>query len=104
MYAVIQSGGKQYRVEPGEVLEVELLDNVGEDGKVVFDQVLMVGGDAGVKVGQPVLADATVSAHLVREMRGPKLRVFKKKRRKQYRRTNGHRQYLAQVRIEEIAV
>ena len=103
MYAVIQSGGKQYRVAPGDVLDVELVER--KDGEPIrFDRVLMVGGngDAGVQVGNPVISGALVNASLVREVRGPKIRVFKKKKRKQYRRTNGHRQDLLRVRIDDI--
>ncbi len=103
MYAVIQSGGKQYRVAPGDVLDVELVQrNEGEP--IRFDRVLMVGGngDAGIQVGNPLVAGALVNASLVREVRGPKIRVFKKKKRKQYRRTNGHRQDLLRVRIDDI--
>ena len=104
MYAVIQSGGKQYRVTPGDVLDIELLP--GREGEAIrFDRVLMVGGNAGnadFQVGNPVIAGARVNASLVRELRGPKIRVFKKKKRKQYRRTNGHRQDLLRVRIDDI--
>jgi large subunit ribosomal protein L21 len=104
MYAVIQSGGKQYRVAPGDVLDIELLP--GREGEAIrFDRVLMVGGNAdnaGLQVGNPVIAGALVNASLVRELRGPKIRVFKKKKRKQYRRTNGHRQDLLRVRIDDI--
>jgi large subunit ribosomal protein L21 len=106
MYAVIQSGGKQYRVAPGDVLDIELLP--GREGEAIrFDRVLMVGegdsaGNAGFQVGNPLVAGALVNASLVRELRGPKIRVFKKKKRKQYRRTNGHRQDLLRVRIDGI--
>lgn len=102
MYAIIETGGKQYRVEPGEVLDIERVSTVGDDGAIRFDRVLMIGGD-GAQVGSPALEGAVVKASLVAEIRGPKIRVFKKKKRKQYRRTNGHRQDLHRVRIEEIA-
>lgn len=122
MYAVIQSGGKQYRVEPGEVLEVELLAepaageraaDSGADsasdrkGAVRFERVLLVGGGGGegkerFTVGSPAVAGAVVTATLVGETRGPKIRVFKTKRRNTQRRTRGHRQHLHRVRIEEI--
>ncbi|HXO22589.1 MAG TPA: 50S ribosomal protein L21 [Thermoanaerobaculia bacterium] len=100
MYAVIETGGKQYRVEPGDVLDVELLSADGESFE--FERVLMVGGDSGLQVGKPLVEGARVTASLVSEVRGPKIRVFKKKRRKQYRRTIGHRQDLQRVRIGEI--
>jgi len=103
MYAVIETGGKQYRVEPGDVIDVERsVDADGGDGKVAFDRVLLVAGDDGVRVGQPLVEGATVQASLVGEVRGAKVRVFKMKRRKGYRRTNGHRQNLLRVRIDEI--
>jgi large subunit ribosomal protein L21 len=105
MYAVIESGGKQYRVSPGDVLEVEVGGADGEgqgEGKIRFDRVLMVSGDSGVQVGSPVVSGAAVHASLVGAVRGPKIRVFKKKKRKQYRRTHGHRQDLQRVRIEGI--
>lgn len=103
MYAVIETGGKQYRVAPGDVIDVERLPRTDEtDEKVEFDRVLLVSGEEGVKVGRPVVDGATVSGSLVREVRGPKIRVFKMKRRKGYRRTRGHRQDLLRVRIEEI--
>jgi large subunit ribosomal protein L21 len=103
MYAVIQSGGKQYRVAPGDVLDVELLPT-GDGGAIRFDRVLMVMGDGenALQVGNPLVQGALVNASLVRALRGPKIRVFKKKKRKQYRRTNGHRQDLLRVRIDGI--
>ena len=101
MYAIIETGGKQYRVESGDVLDVELdASSDGEDVK--FDRVLLVAGEGSVKVGDPVLADASVSAVAVGDVRGPKIVVFKKKRRKGYKRTRGHRQNLLRVRIDEI--
>jgi len=103
MYAVIQSGGKQYRVAPGDVLDVELLPETGEAGSSVrFEQVLMVSNDDGFKIGSPVLSGAAVTASFVGAIRGPKIRVFKTKKRIQWRRTQGHRQNLHRVRIEGI--
>jgi len=102
MYAVIETGGKQYRVEPGDVLDVERLSETGDDGSVQFDRVLLVGDDDGVRVGTPVVDGASVKASLMRETRGPKIRIFKYKRRKGYRRTKGHRQELHRVRIDDI--
>lgn len=101
MYAVIQSGGKQYRVAPGDVIDVELLGEPG--GSIRFDQVLMVSGDGdnGPRLGQAI-EGAAVTASLVGEVKGPKIRVFKKKRRSTYRRTTGHRQHMHRVRIDEI--
>lgn len=100
MYAVIESGGKQYRVAPGDVVEVEL---TGAEGDTLeLDRVLMVSGDDGVQMGQPTVAGAKVRASLLGQVRGPKIRVFKSKRRKGYRRTNGHRQNLLRIRIDGI--
>jgi len=105
MYAVIETGGKQYRVSPGDMLDVELLSDAGDAGaSVQFDRVLLIGGegDAATHVGAPVVEGAAVTASLVGAVRGPKIRVFKSKKRKMYRRTMGHRQDLHRVRIEGI--
>jgi len=102
MYAVIETGGKQYRVTPGDVVDIERTTAGGEGDDVVFDRVLMIGGEDDVRVGAPVVEGATVTATRVSDVRGPKIVVFKKKRRKGYRRTRGHRQDLLRVRIGEI--
>lgn len=103
MYAVIETGGKQYRVEAGDVIDVERLSAVSEGTpEVVFDRVLMVDDSGEVKVGDPVVEGARVSGVLVRPVRGPKVTVFKMKRRKGYRRKNGHRQDLHQIKIKDI--
>lgn len=100
MYAVIQTGGKQYRVAPGETLRVEKL--TGDKGATVtFDKVLMVGG-ASVRVGKPLVEGATVSAQILAQGRSKKVIVFKMKRRKNYRRKNGHRQPFTELRITGI--
>ena len=101
MYAVIKTGGKQYRVAENDVLEIERL-TPDEEGKVVFTDVLMVGEGADVKVGKPMVAGATVTAELVEQTRGPKVIAFKKRRRKNSRRKKGHRQDLSKVRITGI--
>lgn len=101
MYAVFENGGKQYRVKSGDVLDLDRLE-IPETGKITFDKVLLVGEGESVKVGTPVLSGAQVSAELVRHLRGDKIRVFKMKRRKGYRRTQGHRQELTRVKILEI--
>ena len=101
MYAVIKTGGKQYRVKPDDILEIERL--AGEPGDILqFDQVLMVVNEAGIEIGTPVISGAIVAAELVEQTRGDKIKIFKKKRRKHYRRTMGHRQDLSQIRITEI--
>lgn len=103
MYAVIETGGKQYRVQQGDILDVERVAGVSEDAKeIVFDRVLLIADGDDVKVGRPVVEGAKVNAELVSEVRGPKVIVFKFKRRKQYRRKNGHRQDLHRVRIQGI--
>jgi large subunit ribosomal protein L21 len=102
MYAVIKTGGKQYRVAANQVIKVERLD--GDAGATVtFPEVLMLGGDSPV-VGTPTVAGALVTGTVLEQIRGEKLVIFKKKRRKNYRRRNGHRQYLTVVRIADIAV
>jgi len=104
--AVIETGGKQYRVAPGDVIDVELLGtgSAPEDGaEVTFDKVLFVHGDDGVKSGDAV-SGASVTGVLLGATKGPKVRVFKFKRRKGYRRTNGHRQAYHRVRIEGITL
>ena len=101
MYAVIKTGGKQYRVKAGDVLVVEKL--AGEPGaKVDFDQVLMLGDGAGVTVGAPTVAGASVSATLVETRKGEKIKVFKKIRRQGYRRTGGHRQIETVLRVTSV--
>lgn len=101
MYAVIQTGGKQYKVTPGQELRVEKLDGKAGD-EVYFDNVLIVSTGDKVTVGKPVLKDARVVAKITRQERGPKIVVFKYKRRKRYRKKQGHRQDLTAVRITEI--
>jgi large subunit ribosomal protein L21 len=101
MFAIVKTGGKQYRVAPGDQIVVERLEgNVGAE--ISLDQVLAISnGDSGV-IGRPTLADASVRARIVQQPRGTKVIVFKKKRRKNYRRKHGHRQELTVLRIEEI--
>ncbi len=101
MYAVIKTGGKQYRVAKDDIVTIEKLD--GDAGATLeFTSVLMVGEGASVKVGTPIVAGAKVTAELVEQTRGPKLIAFKKRRRKNSRRKKGHRQDLTTVRITGI--
>ena len=101
MYAVIQTGGKQYRVKSGEQVKVELL--AAEVGATVsFDRVLMLGEGDGVRVGAPFVDGARVKATVVAQGRGEKVRIFKMRRRKHYAKTQGHRQNFTEVRIDEI--
>jgi large subunit ribosomal protein L21 len=102
MYAVVKTGGKQYRVTAGATLFVEKLD--GEPGSTVtFDRVLLVGDDETVMVGTPTVSGASVQGTVVGAVRGPKLVVFKFKQKVKYRRRTGHRQQLTQVRIDSIS-
>ena len=102
MYAVIKTGGKQYRVAKNQVIKIERL--AGEAGdEITFPEVLMVGGDEP-KVGSPLVEGAKVTGTLLEQAKGEKIIIFKKKRRKNYRRKNGHRQLLTVVRIADIAV
>ncbi|HUF77561.1 MAG TPA: 50S ribosomal protein L21 [Thermoanaerobaculia bacterium] len=103
MQAVIETGGKQYRVEPGDVIDVELTGGAEEGSEVTFDRVLLVHADDGVKSGDQ-LAGASVTGVLLDRVRGPKIRVFKFKRRKGYRRTTGHRQDYHRVRVDTIHI
>ena len=102
MYAVVRAGGKQLRVSPGDVVDVELVG--GEPGEQIeLGEVLMVGGET-VVVGKPTVAGAKVLAKIEGDSAGPKIRIFKYKRRKRYRLTKGHRQHFTRVRIESIEV
>ena len=102
MYAVVRSGGKQYRVSPGGSVRVEKLD--GEVGSsVTLDEVLMIGGDGDLKIGTPTVDGASVSGTITAQGRGPKIRVFKMKRRKGYRRTQGHRQDYTEILVDGIS-
>jgi large subunit ribosomal protein L21 len=102
MFAVIKTGGKQYRVAENDVIRVERLD--GEAGaSVTLDQVLMVGEGDSVTVGTPTVDGASVAAEVVEQGRGPKIIVFKKKRRQNYRRKKGHRQDLTTLKITGIS-
>ena len=101
MYAIIQTGGKQYRVSPGDVLRVERLP--GERGdEVILDQVLLVADGDAVQVGQPLVSNATVRTQIVRQGKVKKILIYKKKRRKNYRRKQGHRQLFTALQVDEI--
>lgn len=101
MYAVIQTGGKQYKVTEGEILKVEKL--AGEAGdKLTLDQVLMVKDDNGTRIGIPMVQGAQVIAELIEQGREKKIVVYKYKKRKNYRRKQGHRQSYTKIKIEKI--
>jgi large subunit ribosomal protein L21 len=101
MYAVIKTGGKQYRVAANDKILIEKLEGAAGD-QVTFDNVLMVGNGASIDVGAPFVAGATVVGEIEKQARGPHIIIFKKRRRKHYRRRNGHRQDLTSVVISEI--
>jgi large subunit ribosomal protein L21 len=104
MYAVFQTGGKQFRAEPGARLRVPSLD-VEPGNSVTFDQVLLAGdGAETVQVGTPTVEGATVKAEVLRHGRGDKVIVFKRKRRKGYRKKQGHRQNYTEIRVDEVAL
>lgn len=101
MYAVVRSGGKQHRVAPGDALWVEKLPgDVGEE--ITLDEVLLVGGDGAPRIGRPVVEGVRVVATITGHGRGEKITIFKMKRRKRYRRKQGHRQNYTQIRIDRI--
>ena len=101
MYAIVETGGKQYRAAQGEILQVERLK--GDVGATVtLGKVLLISGDSGTKLGTPAVAKASVTGEIVEQGRSRTVTVFKKKRRKNYRRTKGHRQSFTKVRITGI--
>ena len=102
MYAVIKTGGKQYRVAPGEKIKIEQIPaDVG--AQIVLDQVLMVSDGDAVKLGNPLVSGAKVSATVIAHGRGVKVKIFKLRRRKHYQRTQGHRQNYTEIRVDAIA-
>lgn len=103
MYAIVEAGGKQHRVEVGQRVAVERVWPGAQPGsEVVFERVLLVRDDARVRVGKPVVGGALVKGTLLRELRAEKVIIFKKKKRKGYRKTTGHRQDLLEIRIDAI--
>jgi len=103
MFAVIKSGGKQYRVAPGQTVRLEkVTGDVGS--KVELSEVLLIDDDGKIQVGAPLIANAKIEATVLEHDRSKKILVFKKKRKKQYRRTHGHRQAYTAVRIDKITV
>jgi large subunit ribosomal protein L21 len=102
VFAVVETGSKQYRVKPGQIIKVDLLDGA-ETEEVRLDKVLMISDDAGaVTIGRPVVSGAAIRATIVEQGRGEKIRVFKFKSKKRYRKTIGHRSFLTTLKIEEI--
>ena len=103
MYAIFETGGKQYKVQKDDVVFIEKLD-VEEGSSVTFDKVFMVNDESGLKVGTPLVAGATVSAKIVKNGKGPKIRILKYKAKKGYRKRMGHRQPYTKIQIENIAL
>ncbi len=102
MYAVIKTGGKQYRVAPGEKIKIEQIPaDIG--ASIVLDQVLMVSDGDAVKLGTPLVSGAKVSATVIAHGRGAKVKIFKMRRRKHYQKTQGHRQNYTEIRVDAIA-
>jgi len=103
MYAIIKTGGKQHRVSPGDEIAVEKI--AGSKGEAhIFDEVLMVRNEEDIQIGAPTLAQAKVTGEILAQVKGPKLVVFRMKRRKGYHKKTGHRQPLTRVRIKEISI
>jgi large subunit ribosomal protein L21 len=101
MYAVVKTGGKQYKVAAGEKLKIEqIAANVGQE--IVFDQILAVGSGDSLQVGAPLVPGASIKATIVAHGRGEKVRIFKMRRRKHYQKRQGHRQNFTEVQINEI--
>ena len=101
MYAIVEIAGQQMKAEQGRKIYVHRLENA-EGETVVFDKVLLVDNDGKVKVGTPVVEGASVKVTVLEHVKGDKVLVFKKKRRKSYQKMNGHRQYLTKIQIEEV--
>jgi large subunit ribosomal protein L21 len=102
MYAVIKTGGKQYRVAPGEKIKIEQIPaDVG--AQIVLDQVLMVSDGDAVQLGNPLVSGAKVSATVIAHGRGAKVKIFKLRRRKHYQKTQGHRQGYTEIRVDAIS-
>ncbi len=102
MYAIIADGGRQYRVEEGQNLDIDYRQSVSKGDALAFDRVLAISGDEGLKLGKPVLDGARVTAEVVGIQQGPKLFIQKMRRRKTYRRRTGHRQLYTRVCIQKI--
>jgi large subunit ribosomal protein L21 len=103
MYAVIKTGGKQHRVSEGDVLKIEKLEGLKGD-TIVFEEVLLVSKEDQTRVGMPIVEGAKVVGEIVHQGKGPKIIIFKKKRRKGFLKKTGHRQPLTEVRIKEISL
>ena len=101
-FAVIKTGGKQYKIKAGEILKVEILENAKSGSKVEFKEILAYGDDKSIKIGSPILDGAKVEADLIKNSKNKTVLIFKKRRRKNSRRKNGHRQKYSMIRINKI--
>jgi large subunit ribosomal protein L21 len=101
MYAIIETGSKQYRVEEGSVIEVELLKDI-KDNKVSFNQVLLLNDGSKIEVGSPTIKNCTINAEVLDEIKGPKVIAYKYKKRKNYHKKKGHRQKYLKIKITKI--
>ena len=101
-YAVIQSGGKQYKVKSGEILKIEKLPNSKSDTKIEFNDILAYGDNKVIEIGSPTIQGAKVEAHLIKNSKNRTVLIFKKRRRQNSRRKNGHRQEYSMIRINKI--
>ena len=101
-YAVIQTGGKQYKVRSGEILKIEKLPNSKSDSKIEFKEILAYGDDRAIEVGAPTVQGAKVEANLIKNSKNRTVLIFKKRRRQNSRRKNGHRQQFSMIRINKI--
>lgn len=101
MYAIIQTGGKQYKVAEGEILKIEKLEG-GAGDKLTLDQVLMIKDESGTRIGTPIVKDALVTVEVIEQGREKKIIVYKYKKRKNYRRKQGHRQAYTKIKVEKI--
>jgi len=101
MYAVIQTGGKQYKIAEGEILKVEKLEG-GAGDKLTLDQVLMIKDESGTRIGTPTVKDAKITVEVIEQGREKKITVYKYKKRKNYRRKQGHRQAFTKIKVEKI--
>ena len=102
-YAIIRTGGKQFRVSPGDIIRIPTLADKNEGDKVEFEDVLVSGSDNGLRIGSPKVAGARVTATVLKNGRGPKIIVFKFKRRKHFKRIKGHRQGFTSIKIDSVA-
>ena len=101
-YAVIQTGGKQYKVKSGEILKIEKLPNLKQDTKIEFKEILAYGDNKGIELGIPIVQGAKVEANLIKNSKNRTVLIFKKRRRQNSRRKNGHRQEYSMIRINKI--